>query len=319
MTDPLTALIRPLQPRAVLANPISGKGEWAVRYAEYGQPGFCIMLEGRCLLSVDGHEPVTLSAGDFVLLPSTPPFTLSSFGPAPVVHIDPKLMPGGMGERRHGDPTGDPDMRSLGGAFLFDGRDPGLLVAMLPRVVHVKGSQRLAELVRMVSDEYEHLKPGREFMLSQLVSMLLIEAMRWTTADSAPPGLLRGLADPRLAPVLQQLHADLARTWTVGRLASIAAMSRSAFFERFTRTVGTTPMDHLLRWRMEVAKDLLRRERLPVAAVAERVGYGATSTFSAAFSRHVGQSPSRYARPEGQPGEGPASPRPGRALPAARG
>lgn len=296
MSDPLTEVVRLLQPRAVFANLISGKGEWAVRYAEYGQPSFCIMLEGACLLAVDGHAPVTLNAGDFVLLPSTPPFTISSFGPAPAVHIDPKLVPGGNGERRHGDLAGEPDMRSLGGAFLFDGADPKLLVSLLPRVVHVKGSQRLAQLVRMVGDEYQDAKPGNELMLSHLVGMLLIEAMRWTTAGSAPPGLLRGLGDVRLAPALQQMHADVTRTWTVGQLAEIAALSRSAFFDRFTRIVGTTPMDYLLGWRMEIAKGLLHRDRMAVAEVAERVGYGSTSSFSVAFSRHVGQSPSRYSQ-----------------------
>jgi len=48
---------------------------------------------------------------------------------------------------------------------------------------------------------------------------------------------------------------------------------------------------------MALAKDLLRRDdSLGLAEVAERVGYGSASTFSTAFSRHVGQSPSRYAR-----------------------
>jgi len=37
---------------------------------------------------------------------------------------------------------------------------------------------------------------------------------------------------------------------------------------------------------------------LAVAETAERVGYGSTSAFSVAFRRHVGQPPSRYARPE---------------------
>ena len=235
MSDPLTEVVRLMQPRAVFANLISGKGDWAVRYAEYGQPSFCIMLEGSCLLAVDGHETVTLSAGDFVLLPSTPPFTISSFGPAPTIHIDPKLVPGGNGERRHGDMDGEPDMRSLGGAFLFDGADPGLLISLLPRVVHVQGSERLAQLVRMVGEEYEEQQPGNEYMLSRLVGMLLIEAMRWTTAGSAPPGLLRGLGDERLAPALRQLHAQVDHAWTVGQLAHVAALSRSAFFDQIGR------------------------------------------------------------------------------------
>ena len=82
----------------------------------------------------------------------------------------------------------------------------------------------------------------------------------------------------------------------MAELARTAALSRSAFFERFTRTVGLAPMEYLLAWRMAVAKDLLRRHEFGVAEVAERVGYGSASTFSTAFSRHVGQPPSRYAR-----------------------
>jgi len=45
-----------------------------------------------------------------------------------------------------------------------------------------------------------------------------------------------------------------------------------------------------------VAKDLLRRHDFRLDEVAESVGYGSASTFSTAFSRQVGQPPSRYAR-----------------------
>jgi AraC-like DNA-binding protein len=83
---------------------------------------------------------------------------------------------------------------------------------------------------------------------------------------------------------------------TAPQLAKPVALSRSAFFERFTRTVGLPPMEYLLAWRMALAKDLLRRQDVGVAEVARRVGYGSASTFSTAFSRYVGQPPSRYAR-----------------------
>jgi AraC-like DNA-binding protein len=55
-------------------------------------------------------------------------------------------------------------------------------------------------------------------------------------------------------------------------------------------------MEYLLSWRMALAKDLLRSRGVALAEVAERVGYGSASTFSTAFSKHVGQPPGRYAR-----------------------
>lgn len=294
--DPLSDVVKFLSPRAVIANLVSGKGNWSVRYARYGLPSFCIVLEGDALLTVDGHGPITLSAGDFVLLPTTPGFLLSSFVPAPPVYLDPFQVAGGRGEVRYGEPTGVADMRALGGSFQFDHADPALLVSLLPEVVHVRGSARLSQLVHMVGEESAEEKPGCEFIQSRLVELLLVEAMRSTTAGSAPPGLLRGLGDERLALALKQMHAQVERDWTVAQMAKVAALSRSTFFERFTRTVGVPPMEYLLAWRMEIAKQLLRSHKVPVAEVAERVGYGSTSTFSVAFSRHVGQSPSRFAR-----------------------
>ncbi|KIO49664.1 AraC family transcriptional regulator [Nitrosospira sp. NpAV] len=298
MSDPLSEVVRLLRPRAAFANIISGKGNWAVRYSEYGLPSFCIVLDGSCLLTVDGHEPITISAGDFILLPTTPAFTISSFVPAPLVYLDPNKVANVHSELRYGEPEDPPDMRSLGGSFLFDCSDPGLLVSLLPKVVHVRDSVRLSQLVQMVGEESADQKPGSEFVLSRLVELLLVEAMRSAAAENAPPGLLRGLGDERLARALKQMHARIDHSWTVDQLARIAALSRSAFFERFTRRVGVAPMEYLLAWRMEIAKELLGNNELAVSEVAERVGYGSTSTFSVAFSRHVGQPPSQYARSE---------------------
>jgi transcriptional regulator GlxA family with amidase domain len=153
--------------------------------------------------------------------------------------------------------------------------------------------------VRLVGEESNERRSGRELVLTRLVEVLLIEALRSTSGDEPPPGLLRGLADAWLAPALRQMHGQLARPWTVAQLAKASALSRSAFFERFARTVGMSPMEYLLAWRMAVARDLLRRSDLGIAEVAERVGYGSASTFSTAFSRHVGQPPRRYARAVG--------------------
>ncbi|KAF1712297.1 AraC family transcriptional regulator [Pseudoxanthomonas kalamensis DSM 18571] len=296
MSDPLSQIVSLLRPRAVFANVISGKGDWAVRYREYGRPGFCIVLEGHCQLAVDGHAAFAIAAGDFVLLPTTPAFTLHSERPIRPVLLDPDALPSDGSEVRYGEPGGSPDMRSLGGAFLFDRPDPSLLVSLLPAVVHVRGSVRLSQLVAMVAEETIHPRAGSEAALARLVELLLIEAMRSSTAESAPPGLLKGLGDERLAVALTLMHARIEHPWTVAQLAKAAALSRSGFFERFTRTVGVAPMEYLLAWRMEIAKDMLRQGELRTADIAERVGYGSSSAFCAAFSRHVGVAPSRFVK-----------------------
>ena len=296
MSDPLSEVIMLLQPRTVFSRRISGAGRWGVSYSAFGHPSFCAVLEGRCRLAVEGERPITLEAGDFVLLPATPGFTMSGFEPVRPVRFDPKVTSTKMGEVRHGRRGGRPDVRILGGWFAFDSPDSALLVSLLPGLLHLRGVARLSVLVRLVGEESSERRTGRDLVLTRLVEVLLIEALRSTPGTDAPPGLLRGLADARLAPAIRQMHGLLNRAWTVAELAKAAALSRSAFFERSTSSVGLTPMEYLLSWRMAVAKDLLRRHDFGLDEVAERVGYGSTSTFSTAFSRHVGQPPSRYAR-----------------------
>ncbi|WP_333828253.1 AraC family transcriptional regulator [Pararhodobacter sp.] len=296
MTDPLTQVIRLLRPRAVFSKGISGAGAWAVRYAAFGHPGFCAVTEGRCRLAVEGEAPVILEEGDFVLLPATPAFTMSGLTPAPPLRIDPAtaLLPGQ--EIRHGRKEGPPDVRQFGGWFTFDAPDAGLLVSLLPRMIHIRAVPRLAQLVQLLGDEAARDEMGRALILERLVDILLIEALRAAPATRAQPGLLHGLADPRIAAALRGMHGAIEQDWTIPRLAEVAGMSRSAFFARFARTVGLRPMEYLLGWRMAVAKSLLRGGGLTLDEVARRVGYGSASTFSTAFSRHVGTAPGRFAR-----------------------
>jgi AraC-like DNA-binding protein len=210
--------------------------------------------------------------------------------------VDARKAAGANGDVRHGRRGGRPEVRLLGGYFEFQSADAALLVSLLPEVVHVRGVDRLSVLVKLVGEETLQQMSGRELVLTRLVEVLLIEALRATAGDDAPPGLLRGLADARIAQSIRLIHAHPSKSWTVGQLAAKSALSRSTFFERFTRTVGLPPMEYLLAWRMALAKDLLRREDLALIEVAERVGYGSASTFSTAFSRYVGQPPGRYAR-----------------------
>ena len=295
MNDALSDVIGLLQPRTVFAKRITGAGRWAVTYSAFGQPSFCVVMGGGCRLAVEGHEPLMLEAGDFVLMPATPGFTLAGAVGGMAQHVDPKRAPAAIDEVHHGAPTA-PDVRLLGGYFVFGSPNADLLVSLLPALVHVRGEERLSVLVRLIADESSERNAGSDLVLTRLVEVLLIEALRSAPRGDAPPGLLRGLSDVRLASAIQRIHGDYARPWTMSQLARAAALSRSAFFERFTRTVGLPPMEYLLAWRMAVAKDLLRRRTFGTAEIARRVGYGSASTFSTAFRRHVGQSPGRYAR-----------------------
>jgi AraC-like DNA-binding protein len=304
--DPLSDVVAMLQPAARVFKVVSAAGRWRIRRSELGDPFYCVVLEGACRFSADGCEPMVLHAGDFVLIPAAQVFTTSSVTPpTPSSRID-TPQPAGDGHFRIGDPDVPHDVRMLVGHCAFASPDAELLVSLLPRVVHIRGDRRLATLVQLVGEESRGDRPAREVVLARLLEVLFIEALR-SSGTETPPGLARALADPRLAVAIRRMHDDPTQSWTVAELASEAALSRSVFFERFSRAVGLAPMEYLLSWRMALARKMLRMDTVSVAEVAERVGYRSASTFSVAFTRHVGIPPMRYARGEeagGDAGDG---------------
>ncbi|NKJ40485.1 AraC-like DNA-binding protein [Rhizobium sp. SG570] len=301
MIDPLAEVVTLLQPNARYSKLVTGAGPWHIRRSDAGQPFYCVVLEGACRLVVDGREPIELWSGDFILVPQAYGVAMSSIAPLPADAPESVPVAVAAGEFRIGDQDGPADLRMLVGHCSFGSPDTTLLVSLLPQIVHVRGQPRLATLVQLVRDEFRGRRPARDVILTHLLEVLLIEALRSTATTPASPGLVRGLADERLAVTLRRMHESPTEAWTVAQLAKEAALSRSAFFERFSRAVGVAPMAYLLNWRMALAKNLLQRSEAGIAEIAERVGYGSASAFSVAFTRHVGLPPARYARQQPVP------------------
>ena len=195
-----------------------------------------------------------------------------------------------------GEPGEQVNLRMQVGVCSFASPDAALLVSLLPAMIVARDKPRLALLLQLVGDETRHARPARELVLERLLEVLLIEALRCGAEIQSAPSVARGLSDERLAFALRGIHARPAHGWTVADLAAEAAMSRSAFFARFSRVVGLPPIESLLTWRMALAKRLLRTRELAIEHVAAQVGYASASTFSTAFTRHVGMPPIKYAR-----------------------
>jgi AraC-like DNA-binding protein len=299
MVDPLAEVVSLLQPKTPFSKLVVASAPWAVRRAEMGRPFYFAVLEGTCHLSIDspaGSDSMILTEGDFVLIPAARGFATSSLDwPRPtekqIVATTIAPMHGGA---RVGDPTRSVDVRLLVGNCVFGSPDAALLVSLLPNWVHVAGDRRLSTLVQLVSDESRADRAARDIVLAHLLEVLLIEALRSSASTAASPGLLRGLADPKLSLALRRMHEHPERAWTVAQFAREAGMSRSAFFQRFSHAVGVSPMEYLLAWRMALAKQMLRKRETPIANIAELVGYSSVSTFGVAFTRHVGAPPGRY-------------------------
>lgn len=109
---------------------------------------------------------------------------------------------------------------------------------------------------------------------------------------SSGPDLFRRLCHARQLLVEEDGGAAL----SVESVARASGMSRFHFIRRYGAVFGVTPHQARIAARMERAKRLLARGEHTVTEVCFEVGCSSLGTFSALFSRHVGEAPSSYQR-----------------------
>jgi AraC-like DNA-binding protein len=105
------------------------------------------------------------------------------------------------------------------------------------------------------------------------------------TTDRARPAGGRPVGDPprrwrRADAHRVRLPGRLAQEWTVDDLGREVGLSRSALADRFTRLIGEPPMRYLARWRIQRAAHELRTSDMPLARIAEQVGYESEAAFN---------------------------------------
>lgn len=144
--------------------------------------------------------------------------------------------------------------------------------------------------------EINHIRPGRETIISRLTEVLFIMIMRYWIEHqgNAQGSWLSALHDPRIAAALEALHRQPERAWTVEQLAAEVNWSRLAFAARFSQLVGEAPLKYLTRWRMQLAMMWLADTEDSIEVIAWRTGYTSVYAFSKTFKRLTGIAPGAY-------------------------
>jgi transcriptional regulator GlxA family with amidase domain len=102
--------------------------------------------------------------------------------------------------------------------------------------------------------------------------------------------------DARFAATREWAIEHLGEQLTLDRLARHAAVSPRTLSRRFVDDTGYTPMQWLLRVRVDVARELLESSERSVEQIAADVGLGSGANLRAHFHRILGTSPLEYRR-----------------------
>jgi len=294
LRDPLVDVLGLLRPEAVLAAEVHAHGRWSLSFDRNPAVKFGVVVEGECLLVVQGRAPKKLREGDVFLLGGPPPFIVAS---------DLKTRSRSASELlstrarvvRVGDTRSKPVVRIVGGHFVLNAANAHLLAGALPAFVRIPASEPspLRSLTPLLVDEVRASAPGRQRVLDHLAQLVLTYALRAFESESKT-GWLRALADAQIGAALRHIHTHVEKGASLTELARVAGMSRTAFALRFKQLVGQPPLAYAIRWRISLAKDALRMTDRAIGALAFELGYQSESAFSMAFRREVGCSPRAY-------------------------
>jgi AraC-like DNA-binding protein len=194
----------------------------------------------------------------------------------------------------------------MSGTFLVEENAAAPLLAVLPPVIVIKGSEtrfaRLPLCADLLAAEFADPSPGSRVMVSRLLELLFILALRaWSVVDTAPqPGWLPATLDRVLGPALTAIHRHPEQDWSIEALAGLVSLSRAAFAARFARLVGETPGRYLARLRLARAAELLSSSSEAVGSIGKAVGYSSEAAFSRAFAREYGAAPRAWRVREGR-------------------
>lgn len=243
-----------------------------------------IVEEGELALQIDGDPHVEhLRRGDVVLLPRGDPHHISDTSDHALVRAE----------------ASEP-VRWLCGTFTIGDPRASHLLGSLPPVIVLRGGggpalEGLEVARRMLVLEMESPSQGSAVMVARILDLVFIQILRaWAAGADAEPSWLPGAFDPQIGLALSAIHRAPARDWTVEDLARACNLSRSAFAARFVALVGMPPATYLAHERLDAATDLLRDTSLPVALIAQRVGYMSEAAFSRAFKNRYGTPPTRW-------------------------
>lgn len=188
------------------------------------------------------------------------------------------------------------ETRLVCATLTFDGGSGNALAAALPDYLVLKLTDipELSSTLEWLFKEAFEGHCGRVAVMDRLFELLVILLLRHLISNrDQAPGMMAGLADPRLSRALNLMHEQPEKPWSVADLATAANLSRAGFAEQFHRVVGQTPGDYLLSWRVSLAQKRLREGR-PIALIAEEVGYESPSALARAFRRKTGLSPREW-------------------------
>jgi AraC family transcriptional regulator len=153
------------------------------------------------------------------------------------------------------------------------------------------------ETAAKLKAEIERGESGNTPYLEALANLLGCELVRSSQQQVRTPATNRGgLAGWQIRAVTGYVEEHLDEQIALGVLARVARLSQCHFCRAFKQSLGITPLQYLLQRRVQWAKALLSERANSTTEVGLTLGYAQSSSFTVAFRKVTGQTPSAFRR-----------------------
>jgi AraC family transcriptional regulator len=145
--------------------------------------------------------------------------------------------------------------------------------------------------------EVENSDPSSHQYVEALSLVLMHELIRLErTKPGATKPLRGGLPARQQKRVVEFIEEHLAEDISLTTLAELVDLSLYHFARAFKQSFGVPPHRYHMARRMDCAKSLLQRSALSVTQIGIQIGFRETSSFTRAYRKFAGVSPSKYRR-----------------------
>lgn len=137
-------------------------------------------------------------------------------------------------------------------------------------------------------------KSGYEFQVREQLSQCICSlAEHYPSAHSQPSE--KSIRDEkRIKAMLEYIHQNYTESIKMKEIAKSSAISISECLRCFRRTIGMTPVQYLIQFRIHQAANLLRSTDLKIVDIGAQCGFQDMSYFSKTFREIYGCTPTEY-------------------------
>jgi len=150
----------------------------------------------------------------------------------------------------------------------------------------------ITDIVEEIENEFYAQRDYNERLIDLKVNELFIRLSR------ALKGKYSEITDKKFTSELRKLRTEIAQNlshdWTVAEMSGKLMLSPSRFSHLYHTFYGTTPIDDLIRMRINTAQTALAFTQSSICEISYSLGYRNTTHFCRQFRQFTGMSPSEY-------------------------